>query len=112
MTKETKNKKSPPSLTLDVERYNEILEDENIPEAQRRELLETLWSLVCELVWMGWEIHPAQQAEKACGKAVINGADSPLLSPEMLESKAEKLTDNFKQKAELKADSEAEGVPA
>lgn len=52
------------SLSVDVERYEHMLE--GLPEAQRREVLEALWSIIMTFVEMGYGVHPLQEV---CGKA-------------------------------------------
>ncbi|WP_208348946.1 hypothetical protein [Pseudaestuariivita rosea] len=54
-----------PKLTLDWEAYLPLLEDEDIPDDQKRELIETLWSIVVAFVDLGFGIHPVQQS---CGE--------------------------------------------
>lgn len=48
------------ALTLDFEFYDEMLAKEDIPQDQRREFLETLWSIMVSFVDLGFEIHPLQ----------------------------------------------------
>lgn len=100
------------TFALDLERYEPLLCDENIPEEQRKELLQTLWALVCELVLMGWEMHPLQHAENTCGKNAVKSGESTLLTPDMLECEDINLTDNFKREAEPEARSGKRGVSA
>ena len=61
-------RRSPPVIGFDYEAYAPYLEGTEYSEEQKRELLEALWSLICEFVAMGFEVHPIQQAENACGK--------------------------------------------
>jgi hypothetical protein len=62
----TMNKK--PTLTLDMELYQHYLDDSDLSDAEKAELLETLWSIICEFVRLGFGVHPVQQAQNACGK--------------------------------------------
>jgi hypothetical protein len=55
----------PPSLIVDWEAYLPYLEDQAIHEDQKRELIETLLSIVIACVDLGFGLHPAQQA---CGE--------------------------------------------
>jgi hypothetical protein len=41
-----------PTLTLDVDLYQHYLDNSDLTDAQKQELLETLWSIVCEFVQM------------------------------------------------------------
>lgn len=48
-------------LTLDVELYESYLDDPSIEDADKRELIENLWSIMVSFVDLGFGIHPAQQ---------------------------------------------------
>jgi hypothetical protein len=63
----------PPTLTLDVEYYQKYLDDSDLTEAQKTELLETLWAIICEFVMMGFNVHPVQQAQQSSGKDDLAG---------------------------------------
>ncbi len=57
------------ALTVDWEKYASYLEDSNLTEAQKREFLETLWSVIVGFVDLGFDIHPIQQAApNRCGQ--------------------------------------------
>ncbi|WP_037226929.1 hypothetical protein [Roseobacter sp. GAI101] len=60
----------PPSLSVDWEAYGVMLDASDMPEAQKRELIQTLWSIVTAFVDLGFGVHPVQQV---CGQA-----DDPL----------------------------------
>ena len=51
-------------LMLDVELYQRYLDDPSIEDADKRELIETLWSIMVSFVDLGFGIHPAQQAQR------------------------------------------------
>lgn len=50
------------TLTLDVEYYQSFLDDKDIPEDKKCELIATLWHIVVSFVDLGLGIHPLQQA--------------------------------------------------
>ena len=52
-----------PALVLDLSLYETYLADAEIPEEQRRALLETLWQIVVGFVDLGFDLHPVQQVE-------------------------------------------------
>ena len=56
----------PPSLQVDWEVYAQMLEASDWSDAQKREFIETMWSLVMTFVDLGYGIHPIQQA---CGES-------------------------------------------
>ena len=62
-------------LELDFEAYAPFLEDADISDDDKRQLIETLWSLVVSFVQLGYGLSPVQQAlevrqsaEPACGQ--------------------------------------------
>ena len=50
-----------PTLHIDVEKYQSYLDDANISDEQKTEMIEILWSIVVSFVDMGFGIHPVQQ---------------------------------------------------
>ncbi len=50
-----------PALQIDVQQFQSYLDDLDITEESKIELLETLWSIVVTFVDMGFGIHPVQQ---------------------------------------------------
>ncbi len=54
-----------PALQLDVEYYQAFLDDEDITEEQKKELIETIWNIVVTFVDLGFGIEPVQQAIEA-----------------------------------------------
>ncbi|MCZ4269073.1 hypothetical protein O4H48_14345 [Rhodobacteraceae bacterium G21628-S1] len=59
-------------LAVDVERYQAYLDDQNMPEAQKAELLQALWSIIMFFVKIEYEVHPLQEV---CGKPSANGGE-------------------------------------
>lgn len=55
-------KVNPPTLTVDWDLYLKYLEDSDLSEEQKRNFIETLWSIVIACVDLGFGIHPLQQA--------------------------------------------------
>ncbi len=51
-----------PIITLDVSLYESYLADSDLTGEQKREFLETLWSIIVGFVDLGFGIHPVQQA--------------------------------------------------
>ena len=58
---------APPSLTIDWEAYLPFLENEDIADEHKRELIEALWAIVVGVVDLGFGVHPIQQV---CGKDI------------------------------------------
>lgn len=66
---------TPPRLTIDWQAYLPLLEDSDIPEADKRELIETLWSIVVLFVDLGFETDTTPQS---CGKRSVTPTGAPL----------------------------------
>lgn len=55
------------TLTIDWDRYGEMLEASDLSDAEKRAFLETLWSIAVSFVDLGFGIHPLQLvAENSC----------------------------------------------
>ncbi|MES2144359.1 MAG: hypothetical protein V4516_08330 [Pseudomonadota bacterium] len=63
-----------PIVTVDVEKYQSYLDGSNLSEAQKREFLEALWSIVITFVELGFGVHPLQEV---CGKPEDAALPSP-----------------------------------
>lgn len=51
------------AVTLDQALYERYLEKSDLTEEQKQEFLQTLWNIIVSFVDLGFEVHPAQQAE-------------------------------------------------
>lgn len=51
-----------PALEIDYALYESYLEGSEWTDAQKREFIETLWSIVVQFVDFGIGLHPVQQA--------------------------------------------------
>ena len=58
---------APPRLSIDWDAYLPFLENEDISEEQKRELIEALWSIMVSFVDLGFGIHPLPQV---CGQDI------------------------------------------
>ncbi len=50
------------ALSIDWELYGSYLDESDLSEQQKREFIQTLWSIVVSFVDLGFGIHPLQQA--------------------------------------------------
>lgn len=88
-----------PAVTLDYKLYEHFLEDTALSEDQKREFLAALWSIICEFVAMGFEVHPVQQAQIACGKLDENRTNPPVLAVNEVNCEGSILATDFKKAA-------------
>lgn len=79
---------TPPTLSIDWDLYGSMLEESDLTDEQKRELIGSLWSIVVGFVDLGFGIHPVQQV---CGEdednlalaisdVISSQSDNPLLS--------------------------------
>ncbi|MFA3920698.1 hypothetical protein [Ruegeria hyattellae] len=54
-----------PILSVDVERYQQYLDDTDLSEAEKAEFLQSLWQVIISFVELGFGVHPLQEV---CGK--------------------------------------------
>ncbi len=52
---------TPQALSIDWELYGKYLDESDLTEEQKREFIETLWSIVVSFVDLGFGVHPLQQ---------------------------------------------------
>lgn len=57
-----------PALEIDYELYMKMLEDSEWNDEQKREFIETIWSIVVSFVDLGFGVHPVQQAQAECAQ--------------------------------------------
>jgi len=69
-----------PALTIDYALYESYLEDSDMSDAQKREFIETLWSIVVSFVDLGFGVHALQLA---CEQTTDKGGDT---RPDLLSS--------------------------
>lgn len=51
-----------PSVGIDVDYYQGLIDDPDIPEARKRELIEIIGSIVMSFIDLGFGVHPVQLA--------------------------------------------------
>ena len=52
-----------PTLSIDWDLYEEYLEESDMSDDEKRELIETLWNIVVSFVDLGFGIDSVQRAE-------------------------------------------------
>ena len=67
-----------PTLAIDWELYGRYLDDSDLPEADKRLLIETLWSIVVSFVDLGFRLNPVGESCGQAGQPDTN-ADAPAL---------------------------------
>jgi len=54
-----------PIVTVDVDKYQSLLDDATLTQAQKEEFLQALWSIIVSFVELGFGVHPLQEV---CGQ--------------------------------------------
>lgn len=52
---------TPLTLSIDVDLYQHYLDNSDLTEEQKNELLNTLWNIICEFMRLGYGVHPLQK---------------------------------------------------
>lgn len=77
MHNNNKDSKRPPiqprhALTLDVEKYQKMLDAPEVSGAQREEMIKALWSIITAFVDLGFDV---QSAKNTCGQGAETVAE-------------------------------------
>lgn len=54
-----------PSVEIDVEKYQALLDDPDLSDTQKEEIMRALWMVMMAFADLGFGVHPAQEV---CGK--------------------------------------------
>lgn len=91
-----------PAFTVDFEEFAHFFEDEDMSEDEARAFLKLYWEIACELMSLGFGFHPAQQAQKACGKTTKTPGAPPVSATDRVHLTEHFISDNFEQAADPK----------
>ena len=58
----------PDRFTIDLKPYQDMIDDDDLTEDQKAELVEALWSFFMVYIDLGYRVHPLQEV---CGKTDI-----------------------------------------
>ncbi len=103
-------RRAAPSISVDYDLYAHYLEDTDLTENQKREFLAALWSIICEFVALGFEVHPVQQAQNACGKLPENRTNLPISMPDAVKSERHTQRKKFNDAADENSPPVAERI--
>lgn len=57
------NEGNAPAFTIDVDYYQSVIDDPEVSEARKRELIEIIGNIVMSFIDLGFGIHPVQLAQ-------------------------------------------------
>jgi hypothetical protein len=69
----TRNADQSNALSIDYALYERYLADSGLSEAEKREFLDALWTIIVSFVDLGFGVHPLQQAKGDCGQELDLG---------------------------------------
>lgn len=98
-----------PSLEVDFEKYAHFLEDSDLTEDQKRELLQAIWTIIIGFVDLGFGVHPVQQA---CGQVEDPVRKTEPDSPQALYSSQRSIIEKFVSESERHKERAKEGAEA
>lgn len=87
------------NIKVDVKRFESYLDDPDLTQAEREELLETIFAIVLGFVDLGFGIHPVQQA---CEQNDIYSEIATLDLMDLLESMPITKDDDVEEKVKSK----------
>lgn len=91
---------SRPSVGIDVDYYQSAIDDPDVSEERKRELIEIIGAIVVNFIDMGFGVHPVQLAQKEKQADVNTDTDSVIgRLIELSETETPSLQPNFEQKA-------------
>ena len=95
------------ALTLDVDLYQGYLDDPELSEEQKKELIEALWSIIIGFVDLGFSVQ-AGDTEKSCGQILEANAECSEPPNDAVDSEKVPLTNTFERTADIQARGEKE----
>ena len=101
---------SPSIVAVDYEKYAHFLENSDLSDEQKKEFLDTIWSIIIEFVSLGFNVHPLQQIEGGCGQNSDNPNRSTVLTQDMLDSINQQISDDFNDQVEHENKQHGKGV--
>ena len=103
-------RRAPLSIEVDYQKYERFLEAADLSEEHKREFIAALWSIIVAFVDLGFGVHPAQQAEKTCGKLTDSPPKPALSKGNQVNCQSKSLTTNSNKAAGSETVPAAEGV--
>ena len=85
-----------PTLSIDIDRYQEYLDGSGLTPEQKEEFLRATWSIVVTFVELGYGVHPLQEA---CGKLRETDPQPPPLAADAVISEDQEIAKPFEKPA-------------
>lgn len=98
------------SFAFDLDEFMHFLDEADWSEDEKIEYLTLVWNIVCEFVALGFDMHPVQQAEKACGKPATDSPEAGSSRPAMVNSSHSDLIKKYVRLSGIETGSGAGGA--
>lgn len=79
-TKTVQNGQAPATIQIDYERYAACLDDSDLDDDQKREFIDTLWSIITAFVDLGFGVHPVQHVDGDSAEAELSSAMAAVIN--------------------------------
>lgn len=87
-----------PIVTVDIEKYQALIDDPALTQEQKEEFLQALWSIVVTFVELGFGVHPLQEV---CGQDSGGSSQRPKDVFDRVKSKELDETENIEDSSSL-----------
>ncbi|WP_420722469.1 hypothetical protein [Hwanghaeella sp. LZ110] len=93
-------KQGPPAtgggaMEFDPAEFYHFLGETDWPDDKKAEYITLIWTIVCEFVALGFDVHPVQQARNACGKQPETRTESAFSDDDLLDCSYSDLIGKF-----------------
>lgn len=100
----------PLRIRIDFDYYLGFLEDSELTDHQKRELVRELFGIVNGFVALGFNVHPLQQAQQSCGETGVSGAAARKRRSNVVSSVPSHLINEFVRRSGKQPPCGAKGV--
>lgn len=113
-TQQHQGQNAPPVVTIAYDHYAHYLENADLSEDEKRQLIETLWTIIVSLVDFGFGVIPASAPpeKQACGKLSENPPNIALMGPNALHCERNQTSKPQEKSTESSVSSVQEGAEA
>ena len=84
-----------PTLMIDIEEFQHYLDALDGADEEKQQLFDTLWSVICEFVFFGFNVTSIQQMQEISGQDVLSASEMTQSDSPTVESEDKSLVDKF-----------------
>lgn len=79
------------ALTLDIDKYQSYLDDADLSEEERTQILNSLWTIICCFVELGYSVEPLE----SCGQTPSSDEHPPAPFADVIKSERNPFSNAF-----------------